>query len=271
MEASVYEDVLRTLLGSNAYILFTLHKIISQALKQLQMLLVEETSQRLLDLYTYERQRGSAGSMCEGTYRNNARMVLEGDDCFQMEQMYAEDGGELLMAFLPEKPSEEPEDEGEEGEEGDEEEEEDQVHAEPAEKSEWAAYMDSFVQVSSSAAQPARRLLLARALRKSKARPWRRVVLLNGLECRAAIGSCKLRFVNRSEDVWYSNTPRGSEKRKASREASRASKKQALTRWLDERSEQRGRDAAHNALSGLRATGPVQLPNASTWKPHAEP
>ena len=27
----VYEDVLRTLLGSNAYILFTLHKIISQA------------------------------------------------------------------------------------------------------------------------------------------------------------------------------------------------------------------------------------------------
>ena len=68
---------------------------------------------------------------------------------------YAEDGGELLMAFLPEKPSEEPEDEGEEGEEGDEEEEEDQVHAEPAEKSEWAAYMDSFVQVSSSAAQPA--------------------------------------------------------------------------------------------------------------------
>ena len=31
MEASTYEDVLRTLLGSNAYILFTLHKIISQA------------------------------------------------------------------------------------------------------------------------------------------------------------------------------------------------------------------------------------------------
>ena len=27
----VYEDVLRTLLGSNAYILFTPHKIISQA------------------------------------------------------------------------------------------------------------------------------------------------------------------------------------------------------------------------------------------------
>ena len=48
MEASVYEDVLRTLLGTNAYTLFTLHKIISQALKQLQLLLVEETSEKLV-------------------------------------------------------------------------------------------------------------------------------------------------------------------------------------------------------------------------------
>jgi hypothetical protein len=31
MEASTYEDVLRTLLGTNAYLLFTLHKIVSQA------------------------------------------------------------------------------------------------------------------------------------------------------------------------------------------------------------------------------------------------
>ena len=113
MEASVYEDVLRTLLGTDAYTLFTLQKIISQALKQLQMLVVEETSQKLLGLYRYERGRVSMGSMSEATYRNNARLLLEGDDCFQVEQLYyggrEGGGGELLLQFLPEKEAEEKE------------------------------------------------------------------------------------------------------------------------------------------------------------------
>ena len=51
------------------------------------MILVEETSQRLLDLYHYERARTAAGAMAESTYRSNARLVLEGDDCFRMEQL----------------------------------------------------------------------------------------------------------------------------------------------------------------------------------------
>ena len=53
--------------------------------------------------------------MCEGTYRNNARFVLEGDDCFQVEQLYCDGGGELLLQFLPEKEVEEQEGEEEEG------------------------------------------------------------------------------------------------------------------------------------------------------------
>ena len=65
MEASVYEDVLRTLLGSNAYSLFTLHKIISQMLKQLQIILVEAASQPLLDLYAYERAHTALGAMSD--------------------------------------------------------------------------------------------------------------------------------------------------------------------------------------------------------------
>ena len=49
------------------------------------MLVVEETSQKLLGLYRYERGRVAMGSMSEATYRNNARLLLEGDDCFQVE------------------------------------------------------------------------------------------------------------------------------------------------------------------------------------------
>ena len=56
--------------------------------------------------------------MSEATYRSNARLLLEGDDCFQMEQQYDESAAELLLSFLPEKEAEE--NEGEEDEDDDE-------------------------------------------------------------------------------------------------------------------------------------------------------
>jgi hypothetical protein len=244
MEASVYEDVLRTLLGTDAYTLFTLQKIISQALKQLQMLVVEDTSQKLLGLYRYERGRVSMGSMSEATYRNNARLLLEGDDCFQVEQLYCGGGGELLLQFLPEKEADE-----KEGEEDDVEEEEDEVEeCSAVSKAEWSAYMDSYVQVASSGASSSRlkattsALLLQRTVRRTRNRAWNKAVILNGLECRAALGSCKLRFVTESEDLWYSNARRiGKPAAKAAIEA----KRERFSKWL----EQQPRDASFNVLS----------------------
>ena len=112
-------------------------------------------------------------------------------------------------------------------------------------------------------------------------------------------GTCKLRFVSRSEDVWYSNPRKSGAKRAASLQAStapattsaptgarspetaqpspdpptippppplqatRSGKRQQLDKLLG-----RGeRDPQHNVLVGLRSAGPVQLPNASTWSP----
>merc|ERR1719424_280357 len=244
MEASVYEDVLRTLLGTDAYTLFTLQKIISQALKQLQMLVVEDTSQKLLGLYRYERGRVSMGSMSEATYRNNARLLLEGDDCFQVEQLYCGGGGELLLQFLPEKEADE-----KEGEEDDVEEEEDEVEeCSAVSKAEWSAYMDSYVQVASSGASSSRlkattsALLLQRTVRRTRNRAWNKAVILNGLECRAALGSCKLRFVTESEDLWYSNARRiGKPAAKVAIDA----KRERFSKWL----EQQPRDASFNVLS----------------------
>jgi len=245
MEASVYEDVLRTLLGTDAYTLFTLQKIISQALKQLQMLVVEETSQKLLALYRYERGRVSMGSMSEATYRNNARLLLEGDDCFQVEQLYCSGGGELLLQFLPEKEADE-----KEGEEDDVEEEEDEVEeCSAVAKAEWSAYMDSYVQLAASSSAPSSRLkattsalLLQRTVRRTRSRAWNKAVILNGLECRAALGSCKLRFVTQSEDLWYSNARRiGKPAAKAAIDA----KRERFSKWL----EQQPRDTSYSVLS----------------------
>ena len=122
-----------------------------------------------------------------------------------MEQLYCGGreggGGELLLQFLPEKEAEE-----KEGEEDDVEEEEDEVEeCSAVSKAEWSAYMDSYVQVASSGASSSRLkattspLLLQRTVRRTRSRAWNKAVILNGLECRAALGSCKLRFVTESE------------------------------------------------------------------------
>jgi len=267
MEASTYEDVLRTLLGTNAYLLFTLHKIIAQALKQLQMILVEETSQRLLDLYHYERQRVSAGSMSEATYRSNARMLLEGDDCFRMEQMYSSGdptsngddgmGGSLNLAFLPEK--EEEDDEDVEVEEDDDEEEGDD-----AGRAETVAYMRSFMQCTRPPPPVVMRsgkgaLLLKRRLKAAKKPVWSKSLLSYGLECRSAVGAHKLRFVCRSEDVWFKPSKRRPPP------SSSAPKRRKLSAVLDGK----GKDGP-NALSGLGAAKMAPLPKQHVLKPLPE-
>jgi paired amphipathic helix protein Sin3a len=278
MEASTYEDVMRTLLGTNAYLLFTLHKIIAQALKQLQMILVEETSQRLLDLYHYERQRAAAGSFAEATYRSNARMMLEGDDCFSMEQLYSsgdpnsngEDGlgGGLWLAFLPEK--EDDDDDDVEVEEDDDEDEGDE-----AGKAQTVAYMRSFMQRARSTASLPKgskgALLLKRRLRSPRKPVWGKAMLSNGLECRSTVGSCKLRFVARSEDVWFiaaacGAKPAGGKKKRGGGGGGGGGKRRKLASVL----EGKGSKDGPNVLSGLGAAKMAPLPKQHVLKPLPE-
>jgi len=110
-----------------------------------------------------------------------------------------------------------------------------------AQKAEWAAYMDSYVQVPT--AQRPSPLLLQRTARRTRHRAWSKAVSLNGLECRAAMGSCKMRFVTDSEDLWFSNARKKSKRQAA--EVAMGAKRQRFGKWLD----QQPRDAGHNALS----------------------
>ena len=129
----------------------------------------------------------------------------------------------------------------EEEEEGVEEEDEEERGESAAAKAEWSAYMDSYVQVPP--AQRPSALLLPRTVRRTRSRAWGKAVLLNGLECRAGVGSCKLRFVQASEDLWFSNARRKSKREAA--ETAMAAKRQLFSKWL----EQKPRDPNYNALS----------------------
>jgi len=258
MEASTYEDVLRTLLGTNAYLLFTLHKIISQALKQLQMLLVEEASQSLLELYEYERCRGAAGALSESTYRSNARLILEGDDCFCMDQLYSgggASGGGLVLSFLPEK--EDPDNDDDDVEEEDEDEEDHDT----AGRAEAVEYTKSFVLVS----RASRSKMMLRRTAKAAERAAEATVHRNGLECRTAIGSCKLRFVSRTEDVWFANVARKAAKRASlSSKGGSAAKRQKLSALLG------GSGGGPNALEKAPAPSRAPLPKQHKLKPLPE-
>ncbi len=110
-------------------------------------------------------------------------------------------------------------------------------------------------------------LLLKRALKRvGGVRDWDKALLLNGLECRAALGSCKLRFAHRSEDLWWSPPAGGAAKRARMQGAAVAAKRRKLGAWL----KAQPRESGANALSGLSSSGSAQLPNGSTWPPLKE-
>ena len=190
MEPSVYG--LRTLLGTNAYILFS-RPILHAALKQLQVL-SSRTRRRSCSTCTTSSGCASRRGRCRRAYRNDARMILEGGDAFQIEQQYADGGGGSCA--VPAGGGG-----GAEGEDGEVEEEDDDDTVDAGEKGEWAAYMASFVHVAAAAAGPKGRkgaVLLSRGARRAQARVG--AVLLQGSRPRRR-RSCKLRFVSRSEDV----------------------------------------------------------------------
>lgn len=80
-----YEDSTRQCLGTAAYQLFTLDKLVNRIVKQMQAVLTEESSSRLVDLWKYENSR----TVCvnDSVHYANARVVLGDDPCFRIEHL----------------------------------------------------------------------------------------------------------------------------------------------------------------------------------------
>lgn len=70
-----YEDLVRQLLGNKAYMLYTMDKAVSQALRQLQLIGNDDIFSRLIGIYLYHRRRGLVP---DGT-RNNQQIRHELD------------------------------------------------------------------------------------------------------------------------------------------------------------------------------------------------
>lgn len=69
MDSTTYEDTLREMFGIHAYIAFTLDKVVSHAVRQLQYLVTDETCQDCYDLFIKESKKKATGGPCITAYQ----------------------------------------------------------------------------------------------------------------------------------------------------------------------------------------------------------
>ncbi|CAH1169902.1 unnamed protein product [Phaedon cochleariae] len=93
MDANAYEDTLREMFGIHAYVAFTLDKVVSYAVRQLQHCVTERTAVACSELFLREQKRGAAGGQCatahkrvhlELAYQRAAEKAVQEENCFKM-------------------------------------------------------------------------------------------------------------------------------------------------------------------------------------------
>ncbi|GAB4820057.1 hypothetical protein N2152v2_007103 [Parachlorella kessleri] len=83
LDVSNFEDNCRALLGTNSYVLFTLDKLVSKTVKQLQVVHSDEVAARLVELWRYENARGVP--VHDPVYHANAHVILHEEPCYRVE------------------------------------------------------------------------------------------------------------------------------------------------------------------------------------------
>ncbi|CAA6665487.1 unnamed protein product [Spirodela intermedia] len=79
-----FEDDCRAIIGTQSYVLFTLDKLIYKVVKQLQAIASDDTDNKLLQLYSYERSR-RPGQFVDLVYHENARILLHDESIYRFE------------------------------------------------------------------------------------------------------------------------------------------------------------------------------------------
>ncbi|KAJ8924461.1 hypothetical protein NQ315_007258 [Exocentrus adspersus] len=93
MEATTYEDTLREMFGIHAYIAFTLDKVITYSVRQLQHCVTERTGIACAELFLKEQKRGAAGGPCASAYKRQhlelayqraGEKAVQDENCFKI-------------------------------------------------------------------------------------------------------------------------------------------------------------------------------------------
>ncbi|KAG7188436.1 hypothetical protein KM043_008080 [Ampulex compressa] len=97
MESTAYEDTLREMFGIHAYIAFTLDKVVTYAVRQLQHLVSDPICQQCMELFQREQRQAKessgAGGLCataymrlsaELSYQRKAEKAMADENCFKI-------------------------------------------------------------------------------------------------------------------------------------------------------------------------------------------
>ncbi|KAK9880590.1 hypothetical protein WA026_011830 [Henosepilachna vigintioctopunctata] len=93
MDANTYEDTLREMFGIHAYSAFTLDKVVSNAVRQLQHCVTEKTALACMELFTKQQKKGATGGPCitayrrahlELAYQRAAEKAVQEENCFKI-------------------------------------------------------------------------------------------------------------------------------------------------------------------------------------------
>ncbi|VVA94715.1 unnamed protein product [Arabis nemorensis] len=79
-----FEDDCRAIIGTQSYVLFTLDKLIHKFIKHLQGVAADETDNKLLQLYAYEKSR-KPEKIADGVYYDNVRVLLPDENIYRIE------------------------------------------------------------------------------------------------------------------------------------------------------------------------------------------
>ncbi|KAG1680591.1 hypothetical protein FOA52_015039 [Chlamydomonas sp. UWO 241] len=77
LEIAVYEDDVRALLGTSSYELFTLDKLLHKITTHMRMMLQDDQTMRLWELFRYEHSRAAGCGLHVATYHTNCSSVID--------------------------------------------------------------------------------------------------------------------------------------------------------------------------------------------------
>ncbi|XP_077569467.1 paired amphipathic helix protein Sin3a-like [Stigmatopora nigra] len=109
MDPTQYEDSLREMFTIHAYIAFTMDKLIQSIVRQLQHLVTDDSSARVMDLYLNEiANKATGGSLptqasratAEGTYQRKSEQLMSDENCFKLMFMKNQDSICVAMELL---------------------------------------------------------------------------------------------------------------------------------------------------------------------------
>ncbi|KAL0268238.1 UNVERIFIED_CONTAM: hypothetical protein PYX00_010266 [Menopon gallinae] len=93
MDSNAYEDTLREMFGIHAYIAFTMDKVVTYAVRQLQHIVCDEAPQECIEIFHQELKRDGAGGLCstahqrqhaEMAYQKRLEQILAEENCFKI-------------------------------------------------------------------------------------------------------------------------------------------------------------------------------------------